>query len=257
MSTSPSSITPLASRVTPLWIVAAFVTLTEVVLGYAVTQTQGGVQISLTVFVISYALLVFTAFFLVLWNRPYVFYPPSEYGNADPKHFVEAIRGPNTRVASQIELVERANSEPDNQEATFAVIDSLIDDTYRQMIILMHENSVKIPYVELFSSRYELAWKSGKWSGGGFSSQEFARKLDGTDVLEIEPSGPSVCLTSIGCEFGQWLIDHGRKADFFETPFGSWGERFEIEGLSKQFRDHAFAAFQDESTGTPPVNAPR
>jgi hypothetical protein len=34
---------------TPLWIVSLFLTLTETVLGVAVTQTAGGVQIALTV----------------------------------------------------------------------------------------------------------------------------------------------------------------------------------------------------------------
>lgn len=68
-----------SAKVTPLWIVAAFVTLTEAVLGFAVTQVEGGVQIALTIFVISFALLVAGAFFLILWHRPWVFYPPSEY----------------------------------------------------------------------------------------------------------------------------------------------------------------------------------
>lgn len=61
-------------KITPLWIVAAFVTLTETVLSYALTQVDDGVQVALTVFVITYAILVAGAFFVILWNRPYVFY---------------------------------------------------------------------------------------------------------------------------------------------------------------------------------------
>src|SRR5205823_838226 len=80
-------------RVTPLWIVATFVTLTETVLGLALTQVAGGVQVALTGFVIAFALLVATAFFLILWFRPYVFYSPSEFGDLDPKAFVDAMRG--------------------------------------------------------------------------------------------------------------------------------------------------------------------
>ncbi len=79
-------------KVTPLWIVAAFVTLTEAILGIAVTQVQGGVQIALTIFVITFGIFVAVAFFLILWNRPYVFYPPSEYKDSDPTRFVEAMK---------------------------------------------------------------------------------------------------------------------------------------------------------------------
>lgn len=52
-------------RLTPLWIISLFVSLTEVVLGTAVTQTVGGVQIALTAFVMSFPLLVASAFFAI------------------------------------------------------------------------------------------------------------------------------------------------------------------------------------------------
>jgi hypothetical protein len=82
------------TQITPLWIVAAFVTLTEIVLGYAVTKTTDGIQVSLTVFVILFALSVAGVFFVILWNRPYVFYAPSEYGSVDPKSFIDAVKTP-------------------------------------------------------------------------------------------------------------------------------------------------------------------
>lgn len=71
-------------RLTPLGIVATFVTLTEAVLGLALTQVSGGVQIALTVFLIVYAFLTAGSFFLILWFRPYVYYSPSEFENSDP-----------------------------------------------------------------------------------------------------------------------------------------------------------------------------
>ena len=76
---------------TPLWIISLFVSLTEVVLGTAVTQTVGGVQIALTAFVMSFPLLVASAFFAILWSRPWVFYSPSEYGGIDPAMFVGTL----------------------------------------------------------------------------------------------------------------------------------------------------------------------
>ena len=80
--------------ITPLWIVALFVSLTEVVLGVAVTQTQGGIQIALTVFVLAFPILIAGMFFLILWYKPYVFYPPTEFGNqTNVLDYVRAMQG--------------------------------------------------------------------------------------------------------------------------------------------------------------------
>jgi hypothetical protein len=78
---------------TPLWIIALFLSLTETVLGVAVTQTNGGIQIALTAFVIGFPSLVAGAFFLILWKKPYVLYAPIEYGReTDVMRFVEAMQ---------------------------------------------------------------------------------------------------------------------------------------------------------------------
>jgi hypothetical protein len=79
--------------ITPLLIVVLFLSLTEIVLGAAVTQTQGGIQVALTVFVICFPVLIATFFFLVLWYRPYVFYPPTEFGqHTNVSEYVEAMQ---------------------------------------------------------------------------------------------------------------------------------------------------------------------
>lgn len=78
-------------RLTPLWIISLFVGLTEAVLAAAVTQTTGSVQIALAGFVMFFPLLIAAAFFAVLWNRPWVFYAPSEYGAIDPALFVQTL----------------------------------------------------------------------------------------------------------------------------------------------------------------------
>src|SRR5438128_154475 len=97
--TSPKQAIAKSGKITPLWIVAAFVTLTETVLGYALTQVSDGVQVALTTFVIVFAILVAGSFFAILWSRPYVFYSPAEYGDIDPRHFADAMR---TRIPSQV-----------------------------------------------------------------------------------------------------------------------------------------------------------
>lgn len=246
----------LGGKITPLWIVAAFVTLTEAVLGYAITKTEGGVQIALTVFVICFALLVFGAFFLVLWFKPYVFYPPSEYFDGDPKKFVEAMRPPENRVADQIQLAQKAGNEPENRDALFGVMDSLIDDVHRQLLILMHQDSVELPFINYFGASYEVARRNGSWASGGLNAQEFAKKLDGTNLLQIRASGPSVSLTQLGHEFAAWLLSGGRRADYLATPFGGWGERMVPEGMPPGFLDRKAPVRPPVPTQAPPVPDP-
>src|SRR3954467_15266180 len=94
--------------ITPLWIVALFVSLTEVVLGVAVTQTQGGIQIALTVFVLAFPMLIAGMFFTTLWFKPYVFYPPTEFGNqTSVLDYVRAMQG-KLALDSQMQNIQEA-----------------------------------------------------------------------------------------------------------------------------------------------------
>ena len=79
--------------ITPLWIVASFVSLTEAVLGIAVIQTQGGIQIALTAFLITFPVLIAGLFFTILYLKPFVFYSPKEFGEqTNVRDYVEAMQ---------------------------------------------------------------------------------------------------------------------------------------------------------------------
>ena len=66
--------------ITPLTVISAFLALVEVALSSTLSKLSGSVQTELTYFTIIFPLLVCIAFFYTLWFRPYVFYPPSEFG---------------------------------------------------------------------------------------------------------------------------------------------------------------------------------
>ena len=83
---------PPRRSLSPLWIVALFLSFCETVLGVAVMQTSGGIQVALTAFVILFPLIVSGAFFIILWSRPQVFYTPTEFGKVDMRKFVEAMQ---------------------------------------------------------------------------------------------------------------------------------------------------------------------
>jgi hypothetical protein len=235
-----------SAHITPLWIIAAFVTLTETVLGYALTKVTGGVQIALTCFVIVFALLVAGGFFLILWNRPYVFYPPSEYASVDPARFIGAIRSALPKgVSEQLELVAEVEKHPSDEEARFALIDSLIDDTFRQHLIVMHERNSAIPYGDRDAPEYVLEMGELSAVQGWLDVQQFVERLEGTGLIELTAKGPTVKLTALGERFAEWLTNHNRKATYFFSPFGQWGTPQFHEFVGKR-------AARDAETQKPP-----
>ena len=228
---------PMAKwRVTPLGIVATFVTLTETVLGLALTQVANGVQVALTVFVIVFALLVAGAFFIILWFRPFVFYSPSEFGDVDPKSFIDAMRGRlPERVSEQISMAEQVEARPTDQSAQFRLIDSLIDEAVRQHIILMHEKDIPLQIGDFFGHYYETGKQGKGWSTGSMSGQTFCEKLNGTGLIELASKGSAIQLSKMGHEFAKWLIDSGMKATFLSTPLGGWGVPYRPPGMPPGF----------------------
>jgi hypothetical protein len=97
------------TRMTPLWVISIFVSLSEVVTGIAVTQATGGVQVALTAFVIAFPIAVAAAFFGILYSRPYVFYPPSEFGGATQvEQYVKAMQRVQLDEQRVLQLITQA-----------------------------------------------------------------------------------------------------------------------------------------------------
>lgn len=203
--------------ITPLWIVAAFLSLTEVTLGFAVTQVMGWIQASLAIFVMIFPLLVAAAFFGILWNRPWVFYAPSEYGNVDPKHFMSAMRAAPL-VTEQLELAKSVEANPDDADARFALIDAMADEGECQWVIFMHETGKDVPGY----SRHVYEFKDHRAGSGSFNAGG-RNKLAGAGVTRSSGGGSFVSLTSEGRAFAEWLLKRGRRCDFFWSELGGWG----------------------------------
>ena len=83
-----------SSWASPLGIIALFLTVTETVTGLVVSKATGGVQVALTAYVIALPLLVLAIFTVILWVKPFVLYPPSEFGGsgASLAEFVSAMK---------------------------------------------------------------------------------------------------------------------------------------------------------------------
>jgi tetratricopeptide (TPR) repeat protein len=87
---------------TPLLLVAGFLSLTELIVGAAATQVSGVPQNVLIVFVCIFPMLVAGAFFYTLWHKPFVFYPPSDFGaTQNVGEYVQAMQGRSAQTPSE------------------------------------------------------------------------------------------------------------------------------------------------------------
>ncbi|WP_438006245.1 hypothetical protein WME89_47835 [Sorangium sp. So ce321] len=128
---------------TPLGVIATFVMLSEVVAGVAATQTSGMVQVAFCSFAIAFPLLVATAFFMILWRRPYVLYPPQEFGaQVDVKNYVEAMRAQTLGTQEVITLVRTSITEAlESREAREALLRSSAAASSAASATALHEAS--------------------------------------------------------------------------------------------------------------------
>jgi len=87
----------------PLWIISIFFSFTETMLGYAVFNTQGFVQITLAIFVVLFPTFVAIMFFRIVWFRPKHLYAPTDYRN--DQSFLDSFKETTTadNLSKQIE----------------------------------------------------------------------------------------------------------------------------------------------------------
>ena len=96
----------------PLGVISLFFGLVELGLAYSSGVSDGGVQIAVLVFMGLFAVGIAATFFVFLWYRNWVFYPPSEFGGVTVQAYVNAMRQDGldiTRIAS--DSVSRAFSD--------------------------------------------------------------------------------------------------------------------------------------------------
>lgn len=87
----------------PLGVICVFFGLVELGLAYSSGVSDGVVQIAILIFMGLFAIGIAATFFVFLWCRNWVFYPPSEFGGATVQTYVNAMRGDGldiTQIAS-------------------------------------------------------------------------------------------------------------------------------------------------------------
>lgn len=100
-----AQVTPKANKKrkfanSPLYIVGLFCGLVEVGCGVAMAVSSEWLQAAILVFMLLFAIGIASAFFVFLWKRPWVFYPPSEFGPTTVEAYVGAMHQGTANISS-------------------------------------------------------------------------------------------------------------------------------------------------------------
>ena len=114
-----------------------------------------------------------------------------------------------------------------DQATQFQIIHDLMDCPDEQFIILMHETKAPLRFDESSISlgiQYSYGNLNRTAGRGSFSASKLCKQLPDADLLSLDLRG-NVSLTERGNKFAVWLVNRGYKSEWFETPFGGWGEK--------------------------------
>jgi len=119
--------------------------------------------------------------------------------------------------------VQNVQAHPDSEEPKFELLTSLLEPCHIQLLILVHEKGIPLLNEPWQNFGFRTAQEDGRFSCGTTSVSDFCKKLADTGLLRQDMHN-TVTLTELGHNFAEWLRKKGKKALYFETDFGKWGE---------------------------------
>lgn len=157
---------------------------------------------------------------------------PATYAPHDDGNLQAAVGPVCTQIKQTIrDLGTRSKSELTGvieQGESFLIVADLLGNPANQFMIQMFESEAKfirkerqpIPVIE----GYEWANTAGGGGIGGFDFDKLCKQIPDADICQQNLKG-ELSLTERGKEYAAWLIKNGRKADYFRSRVGSWGQR--------------------------------
>lgn len=164
----------------------------------------------------------------------------SKQKNLNPRPgWIRAVNLPGPEVMSELGRLgtEIARLSEENTrlrerasiDAHYSLIDAMADDSECQALILMLETGKDLP---MFTP-YTYGYRSGASGSGELGGSR--QKVVNAGLVLLGGNGRVWRLTDEGRRFAEWLINRGRKADYFWSPVGEWGELDEHGLQSKQW----------------------
>ena len=172
-------------RMTPLLLIAAFLSLTEIIAGVTVLKTAGIIQIILTVFVVTFPVFISIAFFYLLAFRNYVLFAPHEYAE-------------DTSVSEYVQAMSRQQSVPEKYDLTAHALLGVLDAIKQELpevISNMPQPPKKTVTIQADVSTYK---------------NRFERKSMGTSDFVKRVTAGSISREDAAKKFRFLLDDHTR-----------------------------------------------
>ncbi len=228
------------SKLSPLWVISLFVSLTEVVTGIAVTQATNGIQIALTSFVILFPLLVASAFFIILWNRPYVFYPPNEFANGvDVSKYVEAMAPKVENLKADLE------AELENIKARIDIEFQSIQEKNKDLSEYLFEVSSQSEKTKLAFSDFKKELDSKKKSVSVILTDFMTNSVFRIHIVHVTKDPATEKEKMLANSLVSQLQKKGYK-----TSTGGWGSSFYLSTFKskKLWKDIKIIALNDDTS---------
>jgi hypothetical protein len=169
---------------------------------------------------------------------------PATYAPHDDGNLQAAVGPVCTQIKQAIkDLGSRSKSELTGVielGESFLIVADLLGNPANQFMIQMFETGAKFIRKERqlipVSEGYEWANAAGGGGLGGFDFDKLCKQIPDADIFQQSLKG-ELTLTERGKEYAAWLIKNGRKADYFRSRLGSWGQRADwlSEGMSNHF----------------------
>jgi hypothetical protein len=149
---------------------------------------------------------------------------------SDIQHDISKNQSP--LLANLGEQLRQVEANPGNEESKFAAFETVLKEPILQLIILMHEKNVvldrQLDYYPVTRGQapwqYELANQEGGRMGGTGGIGSICNEIADTGLLQ-QDMRDRVTLTDLGHRFAAWLAKNGKKATYFKSTLGGWGEQ--------------------------------
>lgn len=219
----------------PIGVICVLLGVIDGGLAYVVSATDGGVQIAVLTFLGLFTCVVAWMFFRTLRDRPWVLYPPSEYGSTSARDFVAAMQSAPVRAERLAREVGNELSPDGALGQKLSDATSGLDPRQRKVVLDAAERTRKavvdrirtaVVYVDPSplkgegSGRWELAYDP-EMPASRFADQVF---------LRLQPFPPYAYGTN-------WALREGASGVVFDVAQGSVRDAGILGGMTLEVID--------------------
>lgn len=206
---------PKSGRTNPLGIVSLFFGLVEVGFGIGLAVTSGVAQAAILSFMCLFATGIAITFFVILWKRNWVFYPPADFPGVSVGKYVEAM---STSSNTSELVIKRLTEVFGEGRASLVSADLPLEsrNTVDRILDRMETNTIdNVRTAVLYVDAVPLKGQGGrKWEEPYDGGMLVQRLLDRV-AFQLQPFPPYPYGTI-------WLLREAESGEPFDTIGALW-----------------------------------